>query len=127
MSILRQESLGSTFWDFCKNDFIKSFSSISIELSPEGTERFFALTDGDAEDLAEEANGSRSSWCLPTVQYEIGGKVLSANMSSFTEEEIENLVKAGWIRTVDGFVHEDMLRKENNEDFSEAENGITSK
>ena len=127
MRIVRQESLGSTFWDFCTDDFIKSFSSTSIELSPEGTERFFALTDGDAETLAEEATGSRGSWFFSTAQYEIGGSVLSANMSSFTEEEVEDLVKAGWIRTVDGFVHEDMLRKENNEDFSEAENGITSK
>jgi hypothetical protein len=131
MSIVRQESLSTHFQGGYKDDFIKLLSSTSIELSPQGTERFFSLSDSDAEYFPKKAIGGRD-WGLPSsFQYELWGRVLSANMSSFTEEEIGNLVRAGWVRTDDGFAHKgakpsSVLSDESSEDLSEAEEDITS-
>jgi hypothetical protein len=125
MSILRQESLSRNFWDGGEGES-KSFSPSSIEVSPTGTERFFALSSCDAEDVVQAVFwntgplGKRGDFWRVVEE-----RVLSANMSSFTEEEIGNLVNAGWTRTDDGFTHEDDLSDESGEDLSEAEEDLS--
>ena len=110
MSIVRQDSLCSNFWDGREKELIKLFLLGPIKLSPAGTERFFTLSDGEAEYMMLAAFGSTS---IPHVSsyyslsLEVGGRALNANMSSFTKEEVRNLVKVGWVRTDDGFEHED--------------------